>query len=52
MCAFAGEALDPLHVTSASDNLTREQRRHAPRAGALLRLWPDATGIARPCLLR
>ncbi|MGH7101080.1 MAG: SMP-30/gluconolactonase/LRE family protein [Acetobacteraceae bacterium] len=52
MCAFAGEALDVLYVTSASDQLTPEQRRREPLAGALLRLRPGATGIPRPCLLR
>jgi len=51
MCAFAGEALDVLYVTSASDKLTPEQRRREPLADALLRLRPGETGIARPCLL-
>jgi sugar lactone lactonase YvrE len=52
MCAFAGEALDTLYVTSAADGLTLEQRRREPLAGALLRLRPGATGIARPSFLR
>jgi sugar lactone lactonase YvrE len=52
MCAFAGEALDVLYVTSSADRLTPEQRRHEPLAGALLRLRPGETGIARPCMLR
>ncbi|MGH7107662.1 MAG: SMP-30/gluconolactonase/LRE family protein [Acetobacteraceae bacterium] len=52
MCAFAGEALDVLYVTSASDQLTPEQRRREPLAGALLRLRPGARGTPRPCLLR
>lgn len=51
MCAFAGEALDVLYVTSAADKLTPEQRRREPLAGALLRLLPGASGIARPCML-
>ena len=37
MCAFAGEALDVLYVTSASDKLRPEERRRAAW-GALLRL--------------
>jgi sugar lactone lactonase YvrE len=52
MCAFAGEALDVLYVTTASDKLTPEQRRREPLAGALLRLRPGARGIVRPCMLR
>ena len=52
MCAFAGEALDMLYVTSATDKLTPEQRRHEPLAGALLRLRPGKKGIARPCMVR
>ncbi len=52
MCAFAGEALDVLYVTSASDKLTSEQRRREPLAGALLRLRPGEKGIVRPCMLR
>jgi sugar lactone lactonase YvrE len=52
MCAFAGDALDILYVTSASDNLGPEQRRREPLAGALLRLRPGETGVVRRCTLR
>ena len=52
MCAFAGEALDLLYVTSAADKLTAEQRRRESLAGALLRLRPGERGIVRPCMLR
>jgi len=52
MCAFAGEDLDVLYVTSATDKLTPEQRRREPLAGALLRLRPGEDGIVRPCMLR
>ena len=52
MCAFAGEGLDVLYVTSATDRLTPEQRRREPLAGALLRLRPGEKGIVRPCMLR
>ena len=52
MCAFAGEALDQLYVTSATDKLTPEQRQREPLAGALLRLRPGERGIVRPCVLR
>jgi sugar lactone lactonase YvrE len=52
MCAFAGEELDMLYVTSATDKLRPEQRRKEPLAGALLRLRPGEKGIVRPCTLR
>lgn len=52
MCAFAGDALDVLFVTSASDRLSPRQRRREPHAGALLRLRPGETGVARRCTLR
>jgi sugar lactone lactonase YvrE len=52
MCAFAGDRLDILYVTSASDKLTAEQRRCEPLAGALLRLRPGEKGIVRRCMLR
>ncbi len=38
MCAFGGAELDTLYVTSAAEDLTPEQLRAEPHAGALLRL--------------
>lgn len=52
MCAFAGDNLDELYVTSASDGLDSEQRRAEPLAGALLRLRPGVSGIARPYIAK
>jgi sugar lactone lactonase YvrE len=52
MCAFGGEALDELYITSASDNLSPEQRKREPLAGALLRVRCGARGIPRPCHVR
>jgi sugar lactone lactonase YvrE len=52
MCAFGGEALDELYVTSASDKLSPEQRKSEPLAGALLRLRCGARGIPRACQVR
>ena len=52
MCAFVGEALDEMVVTSATDKLTPEQRAREPLAGALLRLQPGVRGIPRPCVIR
>ena len=52
MCAFGGDELDTLYVTSATDKLDAEQRRRQPLAGALLRLRPGERGIPRPCVVR
>jgi sugar lactone lactonase YvrE len=52
MCAFAGEELDILYVTSATDKLTPEQRQREPLASALLRFRPGEKGIIWPCMLR
>ena len=52
MCAFGGDELDTLYVTSATDKLDAEQRRQQPLAGALLRLRPGEKGIPRPCVVR
>ncbi|MGH8290879.1 MAG: SMP-30/gluconolactonase/LRE family protein [Steroidobacteraceae bacterium] len=52
MCAFGGEALADLYITSASDGLSAEQRRREPLAGALLRVRCGARGIPRPCEVR
>ena len=49
MCAFAGDGLDVMYVTSAAHGLSVEQRRREPLAGALLRLHPDRRGVARRC---
>ena len=49
MCAFGGDDLDTLYVTSASDGLDADQLRAEPLAGAVLRLRPGVAGIARPC---
>jgi sugar lactone lactonase YvrE len=52
MCAFGGDDLDVLYITSAADKLTPEQRRREPLAGALLRHRPGVKGIVRHCMLR
>lgn len=52
MCAFAGDDLDTLYVTSASDGLDPDRMRAEPHAGALLRLRPGVRGIARHCIAR
>lgn len=52
MCAFGGERLDRLYITSATDKLDAEALRREPLAGALLSLRPGSRGIPRPCLVR
>ena len=52
MCAFAGDDLDVMYVTSAAHGLSAEQRRREPLAGALLRLRPNRRGVARHCIVR
>lgn len=47
MCTFAGDDLDTLYVTSASDGMDDAQLGAEPLAGALLRLRPGLKGIAR-----
>ncbi len=47
MCAFGGEALDILYITSAAQGLGAEQRRAEPHAGALLSIRPGITGLPR-----
>lgn len=46
MCAFAGADLATLYVTSASKQLTPEQRSREPLAGRLLRFDPGVRGRA------
>ncbi|HEY5106762.1 MAG TPA: SMP-30/gluconolactonase/LRE family protein [Caulobacteraceae bacterium] len=52
MCAFAGENLEVMYVTTARDKLGPKQLAREPLAGALLRLRPGERGIPRPCIVR
>ena len=47
MCAFGGEAMDELYVTSARDQLTPEQLKAEPLAGSVLRLRVGVRGLPR-----
>ena len=51
MCAFGGEALDTLYITSAADKLSAVQRQQEPLAGALLRFRPGERGVLRRCTI-
>lgn len=52
MCMFGGEALETLYVTSARDQLSAEQLKKEPLAGALLYSRPGARGVPRRCTVR
>jgi len=52
MCAFAGEDLGTLYVTSASDKMSETERAQQPLAGALFRLSPGRHGIPRQPFVR
>jgi sugar lactone lactonase YvrE len=44
-CAFGGPDLDDLYITSASIDLSAEERRSQPHAGALFRARPGVRGL-------
>ena len=44
-CAFGGENLDELYVTSAREGLSLEQREAQPLAGAVFRVRPGVRGL-------
>ncbi len=47
-CAFGGENLNELYVTSAGEGLTTDQRARQPHAGGVFRLRPGTQGpVAR-----
>lgn len=52
MCAFGGDDLEEMFVTSARDKLTEEQLRLEPHAGAIFRLRPGKRGVPRRCAVR
>ena len=52
MCAFAGEDLRLMVVTSASDQLGPDQLAREPHAGGLFCFRPGVSGIPRPYLAR
>jgi sugar lactone lactonase YvrE len=47
-CAFGGEDLSILYVTSASLGLTEQQRKEAPLAGGLFAIDAGVTGLPEP----
>lgn len=47
MCAFGGPDLRTLFISSASDELTPNQRRQQPLAGALFKFEPGVRGLPR-----
>jgi sugar lactone lactonase YvrE len=47
-CAFGGERLDELYVTSAHLGLSQEQREQYPQSGDLFRIKPGVAGFDEP----
>ena len=45
-CAFGGELLDELYITSARRDLGAAELEHQPQAGGLFRCRPGVTGLA------
>lgn len=45
-CAFGGDDMDELFVTSASDGLSAGERAAQPHAGAVFRVRPGVRGVA------
>jgi sugar lactone lactonase YvrE len=52
MCAFAGNGLATLYITSASDNMSHTEKAEQPLAGALFRLLPGRKGVPRQPFVR
>jgi sugar lactone lactonase YvrE len=52
MCAFAGADLELMIVTSASDQLSPQQKREEPHAGGIFCFRPGVRGISRHHLVR
>jgi sugar lactone lactonase YvrE len=44
-CTFGGDDLDELYVTSATQDLSAEERRAQPHAGAVFRVRPGVRGL-------
>ena len=48
MCAFGGDDMRTLFISSASDQLDASQMRHQPLAGGLFQFEPGVRGLSRP----
>lgn len=47
-CSFGGPDLDILYITSTSQNMTQDELRANPMAGALMALRPGVRGLPEP----
>ena len=52
MCAFGGDALDVLYITTARQKLSREQLERQPLAGSVLSVRCGKRGTRRHCRVR
>lgn len=48
-CAFGGDGLNTLYITSASSGLSAEQLARSPFAGGIFALDPGVKGLPEPC---
>ena len=44
-CAFGGENLDTLYITSATVDMTDEEKKEFPLAGSVFKVKPGVTGV-------
>ena len=47
-CAFGGENLDVLYITTASVDMTEEERLKFPKAGSVFKAYPGVKGVKSP----
>ncbi len=47
-CAFGGENLDTLYITTASLDMTEEEKRRYPDAGSIFKAVPGVKGVKSP----
>ena len=44
-CAFGGEDLDVLYITTSSLDMTDEEKKAFPLSGSIFRVKPGVTGV-------
>jgi sugar lactone lactonase YvrE len=47
-CMFGGKDLDELYITTISDGVTDEEKKHEPLAGDLFMIKTDVKGLPEP----
>jgi len=44
-CAFGGDHLDELYITTAAVDMTKEEREAKPKSGSLFKVIPGVKGV-------